>query len=177
MRRLPGVVIGIVKDLADPMGEGRIQVDFPWLSGEQRSGWAPVASPLAGSQRGMFFMPEPEEEVLVAFEHGDVDHPFIVGLLWNGRDRPPETNPKNRVILTPGGHTLRFEDQDGAKKIVLRSSGGHELVLDDSPTGQAITVQTPGRLSLTLDDKAGGSITLQGGGRMLRMQGGQLLIT
>ena len=57
-----------------------------------RSAWAPVAAPLAGKKRGAFFMPELGDEVLVAFEHGDFDHPFIIGFLWNGVDTPPETD-------------------------------------------------------------------------------------
>lgn len=169
-----GVVLGVVRSLDDPLGQGRIQLDFPWLSDTQRSAWASVAAPMAGKSRGQFFMPEPHDEVLVAFAHGDFAHPYIVGFLWNGVDTPPESNPKNRIIMTPGGHTLRFEDGDGAKKIVLRSNGGHEVVLDD--TAQSVTVQTAGGQSLVLEDK-GPSIRLQGGGRSLALQGGMVSIT
>jgi uncharacterized protein involved in type VI secretion and phage assembly len=176
MDLMPGVVIGIVKRLDDQTGEGRIQVEYPWLGGEQRSGWAPVAAPLAGKGRGAFFMPEPEDEVLLAFEQGYTDHPFIVGFLWNGRDRPPETERENRVIRTPGGHELRFEDKDGARKVVLVTSLGHRIELDDTLTGNFIQVKTKLGLSLTLDDKQS-AITLAGGGRTLTMQAGQLRIT
>ena len=79
MKRYPGVVTGIVKNLSDPEGQGRIELVFPWLSDSVRSSWAPVASMLAGKDRGAFFMPEIDDEVLVAFEHGDMNHPFIVG--------------------------------------------------------------------------------------------------
>ena len=84
MRRFPGVVTGIVKSLDDPEKQGRIELHFPWLADGPRSSWAPVASPLAGKERGQFFMPEIDDEVLVAFEHGDFAHPFILGFLWNG---------------------------------------------------------------------------------------------
>lgn len=175
MRRIPGVVVGIVKSRDDPRGEGRLQLEFPWLPGTQRSGWAPVGAALAGSGRGAFFMPELEDEVLVAFEHGDFDHPFIVGFLWNGVDRPPETDPNNRVILTPGGHTLRFED--GAdKKVIIRSSSGHEILLDDSAAGQKISIKTKAGQSLVLDDKIP-SAELKGGGRTLSLRGGQVRIS
>ena len=176
MSRFPGVVIGIVKSLDDSEGEGRIQVEFPWLGESQRSAWAPVAAPMAGNGRGVFFMPELDDEVLVAFEQGDFDHPFIVGFLWNGVDRPPESDHKNRVILTPGGHTLRFEDGDNAKKIIIRSNDGHEIVLDDTPAGQTITLKTKGNQRVILDDKDQ-SIQLQGGGRILALRGGQVQIT
>jgi uncharacterized protein involved in type VI secretion and phage assembly len=154
MNHCPGVVTAIVKSLNDPDGLGRIELQFPWLSDSLRSYWAPVAAPLAGKQRGIFFMPEIDDEVLVAFEHGSFDHPFIVGYLWNGVDTPPERDLKNRVIKTPGGHTLRFEDGD-AKKITLQSSSGQTITLDDTQA----------------------SITLQGGGRILKISNGVVQIS
>lgn len=100
-------------------------------------------------------MPEQDDEVLVAFEQGDFDHPYIVGFLWNGRDLPPESNAQIRTVVTPGNHTLRFEDTDGAKKIIVRSSGGLEITLDDTDQ----------------------SIQLQGGGRILAMRNNQVQIS
>ena len=154
MKQYPGVVIAIVKNLDDPDGQGRIEVQFPWLSDSVRSSWAPVAAPLAGRQRGMFFMPEVDDEVLVAFEHGRFEHPYVVGHLWNGKDLPPEADSSKRVIVTPGGHTLRFEDGGGGKKVILKSSSGQTITLDDSE----------------------GSITLEGGGRILKMSNGVVQI-
>jgi uncharacterized protein involved in type VI secretion and phage assembly len=176
MRRYPGVVIGIVKSLDDPKKEGRIQVEFPWLAEGQRSAWSPVATPLAGNSRGMFFMPELEDEVLLSFEHGDFNHPFVVGFLWNGTDLPPESDNKNRIILTPGGHMLRFEDGNNTKKIAIKSSNGHEIILDDTSTGQKITLKTKGSQIVVLDD-TDQSIQLQGGGRILALRGGQVRIS
>ena|SRR5262245_32057600 len=175
MKRYPGVVTGIVKSLDDPEGQGRIELQFPWLSESQRSSWAPVAAPLAGKDRGAFFMPEVDDEVLVAFDQGDFDHPFIVGFLWNGVDTPPETTNKNRIIKTPGGHQLRFEDTDGAKKIIVKSNDEHQIEIDDA--ARTITIKTKsGALSVTLNDTAQ-SIKLQGGGRILEMSGGMILVS
>jgi uncharacterized protein involved in type VI secretion and phage assembly len=175
MKRYPGVVTGIVKNLNDPDGQGRIELQFPWLSDSVRSSWAPVASALAGKERGAFFMPEIDDEVLVAFEHGDVNHPFIVGFLWNGVDTPPETTNQNRVIKTPGGHQLRFEDTDGAKKVVLKSNGGHHVEIDDS--AETITIKTnSGNQFIVLND-ASNSVTVRGGGRRVDMIGGQIKMT
>ena len=120
-------------------------------------------------------MPEIDDEVLVAFEHGDFEHPFIVGFLWNGEDVPPETTNKNRIIKTPGGHQLRFEDEDGQQKIIVKTNGGHQITLDDSASAQSIKVQTNQGQSLTLDDKTQ-SIELKGGGRTLKMIGGAVQI-
>jgi len=172
MRRYPGVVIGIVKEIDT---QGRLQLEFPWLAQSYRSAWAPVATPLAGKQRGQFFMPEIDDEVLVAFEHGDFDHPFVVGFLWNGVDTPPETTNKNRVIKTPGGHELRFEDQDNAQKIMIKSSSGHQIVLDDAPTAQSITVKTKLGQSLVLDDNKQ-LAELKGGERTPTLHAGMVQI-
>jgi uncharacterized protein involved in type VI secretion and phage assembly len=175
MKRYPGVVTGIVKCLNDPEGQGRIKLQFPWLSDSLRSSWAPVASALAGKERGAFLMPEIDDEVLVAFEHGDFDHPFIVGFLWNGVDTPPETTNQNRVIKTPGGHQLRFEDKDGAKRVVLKSNGGHQIEIDD--TAQTITIKTnSGNQFIVLND-ALQSVTVRGGGRMVELAGGLIQMT
>jgi uncharacterized protein involved in type VI secretion and phage assembly len=175
MKRYPGVVTGVVKNLSDPDGQGRIELQFPWLSDSVRSSWAPVASALAGKERGAFFMPEIDDEVLVAFEHGDVNHPFIVGFLWNGVDTPPETTNQNRVIKTPGGHQLRFEDTDGAKKVVLKSNGGHHVEIDDS--AETITIKTNSGNHFIVLSEASNSVTVRGGGRRVDMVGGQIKMT
>jgi uncharacterized protein involved in type VI secretion and phage assembly len=169
-----GVVTATVKSLNDPQGQGRIELTFPWLSDSQ-SALAPVAAALAGKNRGAFFMPEVDDEVLVAFEHGDFDHPFIIGFLWNGVDVPPEPTPENRVIVTPSRHTLRFEDKAGSRRIVLKTSTGHVITLDDA--AKTVTVATAGgQQSITLDDGAQ-SLVLAGGQRKLTMSGGAVEIT
>jgi uncharacterized protein involved in type VI secretion and phage assembly len=174
MRDQQGVVNGIVKAIDK---QGRLQVEYRSMPGSPRSAWAPVAAPMAGKGRGAFFMPEIGDEVLVAFLFGKFDQPFVVGALWNGPDVPPETSPRTRTIKTLAGHLLQFEDGDGKQKVTIRSSGGHEIVLDDTPAGQTVSVRTKGRLSLVMDDKAGGSIELRGGGRVLAMRAGVLQIT
>jgi uncharacterized protein involved in type VI secretion and phage assembly len=173
MKQYNGVVIGLVKEIDPTLG--RIKVDFPWMKPPQRSHWAPIASLMGGKKRGAFFMPEIDDEVLLAFNQNDFEHPYVLGFLWNGMDSSPETNQSNRVIVTPGGHTLRFEDTEGAKKVVLKSSAEHQIIIDDSE--QTITVKTKGLQSIVLDDKGSGSIKLQGGGRILEMRNGQVQIT
>ena len=176
MKRISGVVVGIVKSLKDDGGQGRIQLEFPHLPGGPQSGMAPVAAALAGKNRGAFLMPEIDDEVLVSFEQGDINHPYIVGFLWNGVDTPPESDPKNRVILTPGGHMLRFQDGNGSKKVILQSSSGHKITLDDTQDGQSMTLQTNGQQTVTLNDLEK-SITLSGGGRIITMSNGLVQIS
>ena len=113
---------------------------LPTIDNTVRSSWAPMASFLTGGNRGAFFMPEVGDQALVAFEHGHFDHPYVIGFLWDGGSKPPESDIKNRIIMTPGGHTLRFEDGDN-KKIIIKTSGGHQIVLDDSSSVNSITIK------------------------------------
>ena len=150
-----GVVVGIVTDVDDPAGMGQVRIKYPTLGKNISSGWVPMCAPLAGKDRGAWFMPEKEDEVLVAFDNGNFNQPYVVGRLWNGKDTPPETEKDNRVIKTPGGHELRFEDKAGAKKVIVKTDGGLTITMDD-------TTQ---------------SIEIKGGGRAVTMQNGQLKIT
>ena len=90
--RFYGVVVGIVTNNQDPENLHRVKVQFPWLDGSTESHWARVATPMAGKNRGLYFLPEVDDEVLVAFEHGSIDFPCVIGSLWNGKDTPPESN-------------------------------------------------------------------------------------
>ncbi|HEQ99581.1 MAG TPA: phage tail protein [candidate division Zixibacteria bacterium] len=90
-----GVVVGIVTNIDDPNDLGRIKVSFPWMGDDQESYWARVATLQTGKDYGTWFMPEVGTEVLVAFEHGDVRFPYVLGQLWNGQDDPPE--PKSEM--------------------------------------------------------------------------------
>ena len=141
MDRHPGVVTGIVKDLNDPEGQGRIQLQFPWLSESQRSYWAPVAVPMAGKKRGMYYMPELDDEVLVAFEHGDFDHPYIVGFLWNGEQTPPTNDTHRRLIHSVNGHEIEIYDP-------LVSGGDQGYIRIKDAHGNTIELAN-GRISIT----------------------------
>jgi uncharacterized protein involved in type VI secretion and phage assembly len=124
VKRIAGVVTGIVRSLDDPDGLGRVQLSFPWMAeSEPVSYWARIATPMAGAERGVQFMPELDDEVLVAFEHGDLNYPYIVGALWNGEDKPPRTEPSQRTIQTVSGHVLEFDDTEGSEKISLLFKG------------------------------------------------------
>lgn len=157
-----GVVTAKVKSVTDQDGEGKVQLEYGWLPGKPRSAWAPIASPMSGKKRGHWFMPEIDDEVLVAFEHGDFAHPYVIGFLWNGGQKPPETDVKHRVIVTPGNHQLRFEDNDGAKKVILKTADGHSLTMDDA--AKTVTVATKSGHSLTLDDTGKTAVLTTAGG-------------
>jgi len=152
------IVVGLVTDNNDPLNQGRVKVKYPWLSDQDQSDWARVAAPMAGPDRGFLFTPEVNDEVLVAFEHGDVNRPYVIGSLWNGKDSPPistgdtvaSAKVRRRRITTRYGHTLEFDD-DG--DIVLMTAQGEEVLLEDgkglrlkSKTGQEIFVTDDGRV-------------------------------
>jgi phage baseplate assembly protein gpV len=152
MRKISGVATGIVTSLEDPEAEARIQVSFPWLDGEYRSSWAPIAFPMAGKSRGMFFMPEVDDEVLVAFEHGDMDHPYIIGFLWNGVDVPPDDgiNASVRRLRTVSGHVVEFDDRPGQEMIRIKTKGEQLIELVD--LDGSITVKTKNGQEIKLVD-------------------------
>ena len=87
--RMYGAVIGLVSNVSDPDKLGRVKVRFPWLQDDSESPWARVVSFMAGPDRGAVFRPEVDDEVLVVFAHGDMRFPFVIGALWNGKDKMP----------------------------------------------------------------------------------------
>jgi uncharacterized protein involved in type VI secretion and phage assembly len=121
--RIYGVVVGVVTNNQDPDKLGRVKVKFPWLSNEDESYWARIAAPMAGKDRGAYFLPEVDDEVLVVFERGDLRFPYILGGLWNGQDTPPANNEdgKNnvRMIKSRSGHVIRLNDEEGKEKIEI----------------------------------------------------------
>lgn len=137
--RIYGVVAGVVikndssNDDSKP-GPGKIKVEIP-IIGMKESNWARVASFMAGNGKGAYFLPEVGEEVLVAFENGDVNMPYIIGFLWNGKDVQPEISS----IKTLSGHIIQFFDKKDEEKIVIKSSKGHIIQMDDKNEDIQIT--------------------------------------
>jgi uncharacterized protein involved in type VI secretion and phage assembly len=148
---MEGVVTGLVKDVDDPLGEGRVRVSFPWRSGEL-SGWAPVAAPMAGKNRGYLYLPEIDDEALVAFEQGDADHPFILGFLHNGVDVPPGDGIDKHVrrIRSVSGHVVDLDDRPGKERIQVKTHGGHSVEMKDA--NGTIEIVTAGGQKVTLQD-------------------------
>jgi uncharacterized protein involved in type VI secretion and phage assembly len=168
--RIYGVVTGIVEDLKDPLNLGRVKVFFSWLA-EQReetvpieddeerahSYWARVATLMAGPERGTFIIPEVDDEVLVAFEHGQLDRPVVIGMLWNRENRPPETmddKGKNdiRSFHTRSGHKLVFDDSDDSPSILLVDKTGRNRIFIDSAESR-MEIEVEGDLTITVGGK------------------------
>jgi len=185
-----GVAIAIVTQNKDDDGLCRVKVRYPWHDKPGESYWARLAVPMAGDGRGVVMIPEVNDEVLVGFEREDLRFPYVLGALWNGKDKPPlaNTDGKNdkRVIKSRKKHYLLFDDgdqgvvelahQNGAlvrltdNEVVLQDSQGNELRIG---SGGTMTLQTSGQLNIkaaaisiqatgTLELKANATLTLRG---------------
>jgi len=157
-QRINGAVTGIVSNNKDPEGHGRIKINFPWLSEDSESDWVRVVSFMAGSERGGFFLPEVGDEVLVVFEHGDINYPYVIGALWNSEDVPPETNKdgKNNIrkITSRSGHEIVFNDDNEQRKekLEIHTKAGHKITLDDSAGQEKIEISDKtGSNKITID--------------------------
>lgn len=169
--RFYGVTIGIVTNNQDPDGLGRVKVRFPWLAGEgepAESNWARVLAPMAGNDRGLYFLPEVDDEVLVGFEHGIVEFPFVLGALWNGKDKTPESNDdgdnNKRVIRSRSGHTIRLDDTDGKGKVeIVDGSEKNKIVI--SMDDDTITITADADISI---ESSNGKLKLSGNGVQIK---------
>lgn len=159
--RVFGLVVGVVTNNQDPDGLARVRLRFPWLNAAEESHWARIAVPMAGKDRGLYCLPEVEDEVLVAFEHGDLRLPYVLGALWNGKDVPPADNGdgKNnlRLIKSRSGHVIRLNDEDGKETIeIIDKSGNNSLIIDTA--AQTITITSDKDISLIASN---GKISLE----------------
>ena len=152
-----GLVIGQVTDVADPDQQFRVKVSFPWLSDDYESWWARVAQPGAGDQRGLAWLPEVGDEVLVAFGHGDVRAPYVLGGLYNGVDAPPLADRLvdsgtgqvvRRAMVSRTNHRLVLSDDDSASQVLL-STGDDNLTITLDETRTSITIDSSGSVTIS----------------------------
>lgn len=160
--RFYGVAIGKVtqnNDIVSGNPMGRVKVSYPWLSDSAESGWARCATPMSGSDMGMYFLPEVDDEVLIAFEKGDLASPVIIGSLWNPEHRPPASNidgrNSTRLIKTKSGHTITLDDTELDEKIVISDKSGSKITMSSDGS---ITISAKGDITFSSQT---GSIKLQ----------------
>jgi uncharacterized protein involved in type VI secretion and phage assembly len=167
-----GAYPALVIDIVDPEDLGRVKVTLPWAKdaeGARYEAWARLATLMGGSNRGTWFIPDVDDEVLVMFEGGIPELPFVIGGLWNGPDSPPtqmdsggENNTK--IIRSRNGVQITLDDSNGQEKLVLETPGGQSVTLQDGPgvivvedsNGNSIKLETSG---ITID-ASGTTITL-----------------
>jgi phage protein D/phage baseplate assembly protein gpV len=155
------LLVGLVTKNKDPEGWGRVKVKFPTLTMDHESHWARVVGLGAANDRGFYCLPEIDDEVLVGFEHGDIHRPYIVGGVWNGKDKTVEEVNKTvqngqvrlRTIKTRTGHTIQFVEErlgDSKAGIYIKTIGGHQIDINDSE--EFIEIKTDGGHSIKMDD-------------------------
>lgn len=176
-----GIMVGTVCDLDDPEKLGRVRVALAHLGKtDNQSDWARVASPMAGADRGFYFLPEKGDEVLVVSEHGDPRRLYVVGALWSRPDKPPKndgntTDNNWRFIRSRSGHVIKLDDTRGAEKVEVIDKDENARVVIDS-VAKKIQVKcdqgdvevTTGRGAVkvqgtTVEIKATGDVTIQAG--------------
>jgi uncharacterized protein involved in type VI secretion and phage assembly len=138
--QMPGLVEAIVLDNKDPDQMGRVKLKFPSLPEAPESFWARLVMPMAGKNRGWMTIPEIDDEVLVAFVHGDFNHAIVLGSLYNGVDTPPYANEDEennlRVFQSRSGHRVTFDDTAGAERVELILHNQQIEVIWDSANKQ-----------------------------------------
>lgn len=142
--RIRGAVIGVVTNNTDPENWGRVKVKYPWLHDSIESHWARVVAFYAGPGRGSYIIPEVGDEVLLMFEDGDPNMPYIVGSLWNGKDNipgPGNSDGKNntKMFQSRSGHKWIFDDTEGGEKITLVNNNS-KLKLEIDVAADSITM-------------------------------------
>lgn len=163
-RTLAGVYPALVTDVDDPDGQGRVRVRFPWRpdpDGADATIWARLATLMAGPDRGTWFVPDVDDEVLVAFEAGDPRRPYVIGALWNGRDDPP-------VRMDGGG-------RNNVKAIVSRRD--IRITLDDTDGGVTLRLETPGGQSVELTDTPGAIVIQDNNGNTVKLEAQGITVT
>lgn len=162
-----GIVPAIVTNLKDPEKLGRIKVHFPWLEKESETDWVRVSSFYAGDGRGAFFLPEVGDEVLVAYQMGNINAPYVIGSLYSKKAKPPEDNAdgKNNIKIFKSrcGHTLTFDETDSKQKIELKSNAGHTVTLDDASGKENISIVDKSGSNKIIIDTMKNSITIKAG--------------
>ena len=186
--RWPGLVAAIVTNTEDPNNWGRVKVKFPWMTDDAESDWARVIGQGAGPEAGFVCLPEVDDEVMVAFEHGDFSRPYVLGGVWNGQHAIPSRlgdaangeKPLVRVWRSRTGHEIAMHD-DADNKVELTTAGGHLITFDDA--NQKIELTSTGGVTIVIDDtqkslsvKADGDVKIEAGANMELKAGANMKI-
>ncbi|WP_168209118.1 VgrG-related protein [Agromyces intestinalis] len=136
--RMPGVVSALVSDIDDPDAQGRVKLTFPYLSADYVSGWARTVQAGAARDRGAIVLPEVGDEVLVAFEGGRFDRPYVIGGLFNGKDTPID----GWGAVQKNGEVIRrsFTSRTGMEVVFTEESGTEKLEISTNERAQRVTL-------------------------------------
>jgi uncharacterized protein involved in type VI secretion and phage assembly len=186
-----GAQLATVVENADPLGLGRVRVQFGWQEEDSKTPWLRVLTPDAGSSnvvnknRGFVFVPELGDSVLVDFEQGNPDAPFVLGSVFHGKNGAGGgIENVGKSISTRSGHTVELSDKGEGTHIIIRDPGGNEIYLDT--VGKNITITAPETMTFNANNvvvNAKQNITLNAGdniaesaGKNVTVQAGQDII-
>jgi uncharacterized protein involved in type VI secretion and phage assembly len=158
--RFYGAYPALVTDIKDPDGIGRVKVSLPWSPDGGSNGyeaWARVATLMAGNNRGTWFIPDQNDEVLIVFAGGDVRHPYVIGGLWNGQDSTPQS-----MDGSGNNYVKQIRSRNGVA-VTLDDTNGQETFIAETPGGQKVTLKD-GAASIEIQDSNGNSVKLESGG-------------
>jgi uncharacterized protein involved in type VI secretion and phage assembly len=159
-KRFYGVVTGRVINLVDLMQLGRVQVQLPFIDDLDLSPWARIAVPMSGVLSGVAFLPQVGDEVLVAFEHGDVNVPYVIGSLWNGFAPPPPNLPVPDSPVRTG--------------YMIRTLTGNQILMLEAPPTVQILAPVAGQ-SITMTNA--GTTMLSASGVEIAVAGATIVVT
>ncbi|WP_327189336.1 VgrG-related protein [Streptomyces xinghaiensis] len=189
--RLPSVANALVTDVQDPLRQGRVKLKFPWLDDKYISDWTRTVQ-YGGTQGGGLITPSVNDEVLVAFDRGALDHPYVIGSLYNGRDKPSRGDVQyydklgrvvRRTLADRSNNRLDLLDQPTMrrKRGVRLSTGDEKLTVYLDRTKTEITVDSKGAVSITggtdVTIKAGRALSIQAGGPISMRSGAAITMT
>ncbi len=168
--KVAGVVLGVVTNNKDPEKLGRVRLRLPWHNQDEESDWIRIATLMAGKEMGIFFLPDVGDQVVVAFDNGDIGYPYVIGALWDSQNKPPETNSdgKNNIklIKSRSGHKILIDDNADGKKemVVIQTKSGHKIALDDSQGKEMIEIKDKSGNSFIRIDSAKNEVAILSGG-------------
>ncbi|MGL4650011.1 MAG: phage baseplate assembly protein V, partial [Caldilineaceae bacterium] len=162
-RRVDGVMVALVTDnneTADSGKFGSVKVKYPYYSNSDASWWARYTSPMAGAARGLEVYPEVDDEVLVAFEDGDPNRPFVIGSLWNGKDALPlaadqavqNGKVEKRIFKTRVGHFIEFNDKADEEQITIQDKAGNKMIFFAKGGNEKITIEAVKDMDIKVDN-------------------------
>jgi uncharacterized protein involved in type VI secretion and phage assembly len=168
-----GVMVGAVTNNRDPDHRGRVKLKLPTVSDTAETAWAPVLTPNAGPSSGLHLLPDVGDAVLVGFEGGDINRPYVLGSFWGGRASPPETDDdasKKQVLRSRSGHVIRLDDRQGQERVeIVDKSGNNKITIETA--NNSITIHANGPIALTTD----GDLELSAG-RALKLSGQRVTV-
>ncbi|WP_054851303.1 type VI secretion system Vgr family protein [Olleya sp. ITB9] len=164
-----GTQTATVLENADPEGLGRIRVQMPWqkTTGEMTP-WIRIVTPHAGGDKGFHFIPETGEEVLIGFEGNNAEHPYMLGSLYNGNERPNSWKTSQndiKAIKTRSGHTIELNDTSNGESITIIDKKGNHLIIDTA--GESISINALKDINISAGENinisAGKNISINAG--------------